>query len=283
MKLLRYGPKGSEKPGILDKSGGIRDLSGVIADISPRVLANDLGRLAALDLEKLPDVSADVRIGVPIAGVGKIVCIGLNYRKHAQETGMAVPPEPLVFMKATTALSGPYDPVILPKGATKGDWEVEYAIVIGKTARYVGETDAMDHVAGYCVLNDVSERAFQMERVGQWTKGKSCDTFAPLGPWLVTRDEIPDPHKLRLWLEVNGHRYQDSNTSDNIFSVPYMVSYLSQFMTLEPGDVISTGTPEGTGVGQKPPVFLKPGDVMRLGVEGLGEQRQDVVAYSGAG
>lgn len=281
MKLLRYGSKGSEKPGILDKNGRIRDLSGVIADISPPVLANDLPRLAALDLAKLPEVSADVRIGVPIAGVGKIVCIGLNYRKHAEETGAAVPPEPLVFMKATTALSGPYDPVILPKGATKGDWEVEYAIVIGKTARHVCEAEAMDHVAGYCVLNDVSERAFQMERAGQWTKGKSCDTFAPLGPWLVTRDEIPDPHKLSLWLEVNGHRYQDSNTSDNIFSVPYMVSYLSQFMTLEPGDVISTGTPEGTGVGQKPPVFLKPGDVMRLGVEGLGEQRQEVVAYGG--
>lgn len=282
MKLLRYGPKGSEKPGVLDKNGGIRDLTGIIADISPMVLANDLDRLAALDLEKLPEVSADVRIGVPIKGVGKIVCIGLNYRRHAQETGMAVPPEPLVFMKATTALSGPYDPVVLPKGATKGDWEVEYAVVIGKTARYVSEAQAMDHVAGYCVLNDVSERAFQMERVGQWTKGKSCDTFAPLGPWLVTKDEIADPHKMALWLEVNGHRYQDSNTSDNIFSVPYMVSYLSQFMTLEPGDVISTGTPEGTGVGQKPPVFLKPGDVMRLGVEGLGEQRQDVVAYSGA-
>ncbi|MCC5870672.1 MAG: fumarylacetoacetate hydrolase family protein [Gammaproteobacteria bacterium] len=283
MKLLRYGPKGSEKPGILDKHGRIRDLFGVIADISPQVLANDLDRLAALDLETLPEVSADVRIGVPILGVGKIVCIGLNYRKHAEETGAAVPPEPLVFMKATTSLSGPYDPVILPKGATKGDWEVEYAIIIGKTARYVSEADAMDHVAGYCVLNDVSERAFQMERVGQWTKGKSCDTFAPLGPWLVTKDEIRDPHKLALWLEVNGHRYQDSNTSDNIFSVTNMVSYLSQFMTLEPGDVISTGTPEGTGVGQKPPVFLKPGDVMRLGVEGLGEQRQDVVAYNGAG
>ena len=281
MKLLRYGPKGHEKAGILDQQGVIRDLSGVVDDITPQVLENDLERLAALDVTKLPQVSANVRIGAPVAGVRKIVCIGLNYRKHAQETGMAVPLEPLIFMKATSSISGPYDPVILPKGATKGDWEVEYAIIIGKTARYVGEARAMDYVAGYCVLNDVSERAFQMERVGQWTKGKSCDTFAPMGPWLVTKDEIPDPHKLNLWLEVNGHRYQNSNTSDNIFSVPLMVSYLSQFMALEPGDVISTGTPEGTGVGQKPPVFLKPGDVMRLGVEGLGEQRQEVVAYSG--
>ena len=281
MKLLRYGPKGHEKAGILDQQGVIRDLSGVVDDITPQVLENDLERLAALDVTKLPQVSANVRIGAPVAGVRKIVCIGLNYRKHAQETGMAVPLEPLIFMKATSSISGPYDPVILPKGATKGDWEVEYAIIIGKTARYVGEARAMDYVAGYCVLNDVSERAFQMERVGQWTKGKSCDTFAPMGPWLVTKDEIHDPHKLNLWLEVNGHRYQNSNTSDNIFSVPLMVSYLSQFMALEPGDVISTGTPEGTGVGQKPPVFLKPGDVMRLGVEGLGEQRQEVVAYSG--
>lgn len=281
MKLLRYGPKGREKPGILDQQGVIRDLSGVVDDITPQVLENDLGRLAALDVTKLPQIPKTVRIGAPVAGVRKIVCIGLNYRKHAQETGMAVPAEPLVFMKATSAISGPYDPVILPKGATKGDWEVEYAIIIGKTARYVSEARAMDHVAGYCVLNDVSERAFQMERVGQWTKGKSCDTFAPMGPWLVTKDEISDPHRLKLWLEVNGRRYQDSATSDNIFSVPFMVSYLSQFMTLEPGDVISTGTPEGTGVGQKPPVFLKPGDVMRLGVEGLGEQRQEVIAYSG--
>lgn len=281
MKLLRYGPKGREKPGVLDGSGNIRDLSGIIDDITPQVLATDLARLAALDVTKLPQIPKTVRIGAPVAGVRKIVCIGLNYRKHAQETGMAVPAEPVIFMKATSAISGPYDPVILPKGATKGDWEVEYAIIIGKTARYISEARAMDHVAGYCVLNDVSERAFQMERVGQWTKGKSCDTFAPMGPWLVTKDEIPDPHKLNLWLEVNGHRYQNSNTSDNIFSVPLMVSYLSQFMTLEPGDVISTGTPEGTGVGQKPQVFLKPGDVMRLGVEGLGEQRQEVVAYSG--
>lgn len=281
MKLLRYGPKGREKPGILDQQGGIRDLSGVVDDITPQVLENDLGRLAALDITKLPPAPDNVRIGPPVAGVRKIVCIGLNYRKHAHETGMAVPAEPLIFMKATSAISGPYDPVILPKGATKGDWEVEYAIIIGKTARYVSEARAMDYVAGYCVLNDVSERAFQMERVGQWTKGKSCDTFAPMGPWLVTKDEISDPHRLKLWLEVNGRRYQDSATSDNIFSVPFMVSYLSQFMTLEPGDVISTGTPEGTGVGQKPPVFLKPGDVMRLGVEGLGEQRQEVVAYSG--
>lgn len=281
MKLLRYGPKGHEKAGILDQQGVIRDLSGVISDITPQVLENDLERLAALDVTKLPQVSANVRIGAPVAGVRKIVCIGLNYRKHAQETGMAVPAEPLIFMKATSAINGPYDPVILPKGATKGDWEVEYAIIIGKTARYVSEARAMDHVAGYCVLNDVSERAFQMERVGQWTKGKSCDTFAPMGPWLVTKDEISDPHQLKLWLEVNGRRYQNSSTSDNIFTVPFMVSYLSQFMSLEPGDVISTGTPEGTGVGQKPQVFLKPGDVMRLGVEGLGEQRQEVVAYSG--
>jgi len=279
MKLLRFGPRGDEKPGILDDGGVIRNISSIIDDITPAVIAQDMARLASIDLANLPAVSSDVRIGAPVSGVGKIVCVGLNYRKHALETGMQEPDEPLIFMKATSAISGPDDPVISPKGATKLDWEVELAMVIGKKAQYVSEEQAMDHVAGFCILHDVSERSFQLERTGQWTKGKSADTFAPLGPWLVTSDEIADPHKLDLWLEVNGQMMQDSNTSDFIFSLPHIISHLSHFMTLEPGDIISTGTPEGVGSGQKPPKYLKPEDVVRLGIKGLGEQRQVVQAY----
>ena len=279
MRLLRYGPIGSEKPGILDKEGNIRDISGLVSDISPDVLSEKMSDLAACDLETLPLVDNDVRIGAPVTGVGKIVCVGLNYRKHAAETGMAEPKEPLIFMKATSAISGPYDPVISPRGATKLDWEVELAMVIGEKASYVDEAHAMEYVAGFCILHDVSERSFQIERSGQWTKGKSADTFAPLGPWLVTPDEITDPHQLGLWLEVNGQKMQDSNTNDLIFNLPYIISHLSHFMTLEPGDVISTGTPEGVGVGQIPERFLDVGDTVRLGIDGLGEQRQKVQAY----
>ena len=279
MKLLRYGQPGHEKPGLLDAQGRIRDLSGVVEDLTPEVLAEDrLAPLRALDPAALPPVGGAPRLGVPVAGIGKLVCVGLNYIDHAKESGMPVPEEPVVFMKATTALNGPNDPVVLPRESEKTDWEVELGIVIGRTARYVEEGDALTHVAGYTVVNDVSERAFQLERGGQWVKGKSCDTFAPVGPWLVSRDEVPDPHNLSLWLEVNGQRMQDGHTSLMIFSVANLVSYISRFMTLAPGDVISTGTPPGVGAGRKPPVFLKPGDVMRLGVEGLGEQRQEVVA-----
>jgi len=280
MKLLRYGPIGFEKPGILDKEGNIRDISGLVSDISPDVLSEKMGDLAACDLETLPLVDNDVRIGAPVTGVGKIVCVGLNYRKHAAETGMEIPKEPLIFMKATSAISGPNDPIISPKGATKLDWEVELAMVIGKRASYVDVTHAMEYVAGFCILHDVSERSFQTERSGQWTKGKSADTFAPLGPWLVTPDEITDPHQLGLWLEVNGKKMQDSNTNDLIFNLPNIISHLSQFMTLEPGDIISTGTPEGVGVGQIPQRFLNVGDTVRLGIDGLGEQCQVIQTYS---
>ena len=280
MKLLRYGPIGFEKPGILDKEGNIRDVSGLVSDISPDVLSEKMGDLAACDLGKLPLVDNDVRIGAPVANVGKIVCVGLNYRKHAAETGMEIPKEPLIFMKATSAISGPNDPIISPKGATKLDWEVELAMVIGKRASYVDVAHAMEYVAGFCILHDVSERSFQNERSGQWTKGKSADTFAPLGPWLVTPDEIADPHQLGLWLEVNGKKMQDSNTNDLIFNLPNIISHLSQFMTLEPGDIISTGTPEGVGVGQIPERFLNVGDTVRLGIDGLGEQCQVIQAYS---
>ncbi|MBL4645726.1 MAG: fumarylacetoacetate hydrolase family protein [Rhizobiales bacterium] len=280
MRLLRYGPIGSEKPGILDKEGNIRDISGLVSDISPDVLSEKMSDLAACDLETLPLVDNDVRIGAPVTGVGKIVCVGLNYRKHAAETGMAEPKEPLIFMKATSAISGPYDPVISPRGATKLDWEVELAMVIGEKASYVDEAHAMEYVAGFCILHDVSERSFQIERSGQWTKGKSADTFAPLGPWLVTPDEIANPHQLGLWLEVNGKKMQDSNTNDLIFNLPYIISHLSHFMTLEPGDVVSTGTPEGVGVGQIPERFLDVGDTVRLGIDGLGEQYQVIQACS---
>jgi 2,4-diketo-3-deoxy-L-fuconate hydrolase len=279
MKLLRYGSKGSEKPGLLDKDGAIRDLSGVIPDLSGEaLLPAALDRLRALDPSSLPKVNGSPRIGACVAGVGKFMCIGLNYSDHAAESGMAVPTEPILFMKATSAISGPYDDVVIPKGSEKTDWEVELGVVIGAPAKNVSEADALKHVAGYCVVNDLSERAWQLERGGQWVKGKSADTFGPIGPWLVTADEVPDPGALGLWLEVDGHRYQNGSTSTLVFGVPYLVSYLSQFMSLQPGDIISTGTPPGVGLGQKPPVYLRAGNEMRLGVDGLGEQRQRVVA-----
>ena len=279
MKLVRYGPKGREKPGLLDAGGAIRDLSGIVADIDGTTLAPEsLDRLRGLDPERLPRVPGEPRLGPCVAGVGKIVAIGLNYSDHAAETGAEVPKEPITFMKATTAITGPYDEVEIPRGSERTDWEVELAVVIGSTAKYVAEEEAMAHVAGYCILNDVSERDFQMNHCGQWVKGKSHDTFAPIGPWLVTRDEIPDPNDLAMWLEVDGKRYQDGSTRTMIFKVPYLVSYLSRFMRLEPGDIIATGTPPGVGLGQKPPVFLKPGQTMRLGIAGLGEQRLVTVA-----
>lgn len=281
MKLVRYGPIGAERPGLVDAAGQLRDLSAHVRDIDPDTLSTKLDRLKQLDADQLPIVEGSKRLGPPVAGVGKIVCIGLNYVDHAAEAKMKVPSEPLIFMKATTAISGPNDPVMLPKGAAKADWEVELALIIGKQARYVDESAAKDCIAGYCILNDVSERGFQLEHEGQWVKGKSCDSFAPMGPWLVTADEVADPHALDIWLEVNAHRYQQSNTRSTIFTIPYLVSYVSQFMTLMPGDVISTGTPPGVGIGQQPPVFLKSGDVMRLGITALGEQCQRVVAYDG--
>ena len=280
MKLVRYGPAGKEKPGMVDGEGGLRDLSGVIDDITPDTLGRgDLARLRRLDPARLPRLGRRHRLGPPVAGIGKLVAVGLNYADHAKETGMPIPDEPVLFMKATSAISGPFDPVMLPKGSRKTDWEVELGIVIGRTARYVTKKAALGHVAGYCVVNDVSERAHQLERGGQWVKGKSADSFAPVGPWLVTRDEVPRPGRLGLWLEVNGRRMQDGNTRTMIRGVAYLVSYISRHMTLNAGDLISTGTPPGVGLGRKPPRFLKPGDVMRLGVDGLGEQRQRVVAY----
>lgn len=282
MKLLRFGPPGSERPGLLDARGAIRSLEGHVDDISGAALSpTSLLRLSTLDPTELPLVPGMPRIGPCVAGTGKFICIGLNYSDHAAEAGMAVPEEPIVFMKATTAISGPFDPVIVPPGATKLDWEVELGVVIGSEASHVTEADALDRVAGYCVVNDVSERAFQLERNGQWTKGKSADSFGPLGPWLVTRDEVPDPEALGLWLEVDGHRYQNGNTRTLVFGVAQVVSYLSRFMRLMPGDVIATGTPPGVGMGQVPPVFLKPGNIVRLGIDGLGEQRQTVVPWPG--
>jgi 2-keto-4-pentenoate hydratase/2-oxohepta-3-ene-1,7-dioic acid hydratase in catechol pathway len=278
MKLLRYGPPGHEKPGLLDDDGNLRDLSGHVADIAGDVLLPDsLARLKALDSASLPRVEGNPRLGACVGGTGKFICIGLNYSDHAAETGATVPPEPIIFMKATSAITGPNDTIEIPRDSLKTDWEVELGVVIGKAAKYVSERDAMDHVAGYCVINDVSERAFQAERQGQWTKGKSADTFGPTGPWLVTPDEVPHPQSLPLWLEVNGHRYQNGSTSTMVYGVRYLVAYLSQFMSLQPGDIISTGTPPGVGLGQKPPVYLKPGDVVTLGIEGLGQQRQTVV------
>jgi len=277
MKLVRYGPSGAERPGLLDAGNILRDLSGHVADIDANTLTYRLGTLRDIDPATLPEVEGRPRIGAPVAGVGKIICVGLNYADHAAESNMALPKEPVLFMKATTAISGPFDDVIKPAGAAKLDWEVELAVVIGKTARSVPEGDALDHVAGYCILNDVSERAYQLEHEGQWVKGKSCDTFAPMGPWLVTADEVGDPGALDIWLEVNGHRYQDSNTRHLIFNIPFLISYISRFMTLTPGDVISTGTPPGVGLGLKPPLYLSAGDTMRLGVAGLGEQRQTVI------
>ena len=280
MKLLRYGPKGQEKPGLLHKDGTIRDLSSVTSDIDGATIGADaLARLAALNPDTLPVVPGTPRLGACVAGVGKLVCIGLNYSDHAAEAGMKVPPEPILFFKATSAICGPDDDIEIPRGSTATDWEVEMGVVIGKHAKYVTEAEAMDHVAGYCVVNDVSERDFQIRRSGQWAKGKSADTFAPIGPWLVTRDEIPDPQALPMYLEVNGKRYQDGSTATMIFGVAYLVAYVSQFMSLQPGDVISTGTPPGVGMGQKPdPVYLRPGDRMELSVTGLGVQSQRVVA-----
>ncbi len=277
MKLLRYGPPGQEKPGLLDSEGRIRDLSGHVADIAGTALLPDgIARLKAIDPASLPLVAGDPRLGPCVTGTGKMICIGLNYSDHAAETGATVPPEPIIFMKATSAIVGPNDAIEIPRGSEKTDWEVELGVVIGKTAKYVSEDEAMEHVAGYCVINDVSERAFQAERQGQWTKGKSADTFGPTGPWLVTPDEVADPQKLAMWLEVNGHRYQNGSTATMVYGVRYLVSYLSQFMSLQPGDIISTGTPPGVGLGQKPQVYLKAGDVVTLGIEGLGTQRQTV-------
>jgi ureidoglycolate lyase len=282
MKLLRYGPAGQEKPGLLDRDGRIRDLSGAVRDIDGEALAPaSLDRLRRLDPASLPLVPGTPRLGPCVGAVSKIVAIGLNYRLHAQEAGAAIPSEPIFFMKAPSSICGPNDDVIIPKGSQKTDYEVELGIVVGSLARYVDKAVARRHVAGYCVVNDVSEREFQIERGGQWTKGKSADTFCPIGPWLVTADEVPDPGKLALWTEVNGERRQSSNTGDLIFGVDEIVSYVSQFMTLLPGDVIPTGTPSGVGMGFKPPKFLRPGDRMRLSVEGLGEQNQCLVACSG--
>ena len=277
MKLLRVGAPGEEKPAILDDQGQARDLSGHITDIAGESLTPEgLAAIAAIDAASLPLIDASTRIGPCVGQVGKFICIGLNYSDHAAETGQAVPTEPIVFFKATSAICGPNDEVLIPRGSQKTDWEVELGVVIGREARYIDEADAMDHVAGYCVINDVSERDFQINRGGQWVKGKSADTFGPIGPWLVTRDEIADPQTLSMWLEVDGHRFQDGTTETMVFGVAHLVSYLSQFMSLQPGDIISTGTPPGVGMGQNPQVFLKPGQTMRLGIEGLGEQTQRV-------
>ena len=280
MKLLRYGQIGSEKPGVLGNDGEIRDLSGLITDIDASVLSDQaLQKLRDADLSKLPVVSGNPRIGACVGNIGKMICIGLNYSDHAAETGATPPPEPIIFMKVNSAICGPNDDVRIPKTSEKTDWEVELGFVIGKKAKYVSEAEAMDHVAGYCIVNDVSERSFQAEMSGQWTKGKSCDTFGPTGPWMVTRDEISDPQNLKMTLDVNGKRYQDGSTNTMIFGVKFLVHYLSQFFTLHPGDVISTGTPPGVGLGVKPnPVFLKPGDEMHLSIEGLGEQHQKCIA-----
>jgi 2-keto-4-pentenoate hydratase/2-oxohepta-3-ene-1,7-dioic acid hydratase in catechol pathway len=277
MKLLRFGPPGQEKPGALDRENRIRDLSGVISDISgPTLRDGALGRLSGLDLEALPLAPAGARIGPCVGQVGNFIAVGLNYAEHATETDAEIPKEPILFNKAASCIVGPYDDVILPPGSVKSDWEVEIAFVIGKRASYVSEADALDHVAGYCICNDVSEREYQLERGGQWVKGKCCPTFGPIGPWLVTPDEIPDPQSLSLWLEVNGERVQNSSTRTMIFPIAHLVSYISRYMILEPGDLVTTGTPPGVGLGMKPPRFLKPGDVMTLSVEGLGEQRQVV-------
>jgi 2,4-didehydro-3-deoxy-L-rhamnonate hydrolase len=282
MKLLRYGPVGMEQPGLLDDKGRIRALSPVIDDLAADSLSpTKLREIGKLSVDKLPIVPGTPRLGTPYRGVGKFVAVGLNYSDHAAESGLAVPAEPVIFFKATSCIVGPNDDIMLPKDSVKTDWEVELGVVIGRTARYVSEQEALDHVAGYCVVNDVSEREYQMERGGQWTKGKSCDTFCPLGPWLVTADEAGDAGKLQLWTEINGKRVQNSNTSDLIFGIDHIVSYVSHFMTLMPGDVIPTGTPSGVAVGMKPPQFLKPGDRMRLSVEGLGEQNSRLVAFPG--
>lgn len=279
MKLLRYGSPGSEKPGMLDADGKIRSLEGVIDDLAGDALSDaSIKKIGALDPTTLPEVDASTRIGPCVTGVGKIMCIGLNYSDHAAESGMEVPPEPVIFMKATSAISGPNDNVVIPRNSKKSDWEVELGVVIGKHAKYVSESEALNYIAGYCVVNDLSEREFQVERSGQWVKGKSCDTFAPLGPWLVTRDEVADPQNLNMWLELNGDKVQDGSTKTMVYGVAHLISYLSQFMSLHPGDVISTGTPPGVGLGMDPPRYLVPGETMRVGIEGLGEQNQTTVA-----
>lgn len=279
MKLLRVGAAGEEKPAILDANGNARDISGLVRDITGAVLSDEkLAELKNVDPASLPKLDGGLRVGPCVSGVGKLICIGLNYSDHAEETGMPIPEEPIVFMKATTSICGPNDDIEIPRNSVKTDWEVELGVVIGKRAKYVSEADALDHVAGYCAVNDVSEREFQAERGGQWVKGKSHDTFAPIGPWLVTRDEIADPQNVDLWLDIDGKRFQDGNTDKMIFGVAEVISYLSNFMTLEPGDIISTGTPPGVGMGQKPePVYLKVGQSIKMGVEGLGEQSQKTI------
>jgi 2-keto-4-pentenoate hydratase/2-oxohepta-3-ene-1,7-dioic acid hydratase in catechol pathway len=279
MKLLRYGQPGQEKPGLLDADGEIRDLSAVIGDLKgATLLPSSIEKLRHNDLSQLPKVVGKPRLGPCVGSVGKFICIGLNYSDHAAESGMAVPVEPVVFMKATSSICGPNDGIVIPRGSKKTDWEVELGVVMGKPGKYVAEADALSHVAGYCVINDLSERAFQLEGTGQWVKGKSADTFGPIGPWLVTPDEVPDPQNLNMWLEVDGHRYQSGSTHTMVFGVAHLISYLSRFMSLQPGDVISTGTPPGVGHGQKPPVYLRPGNRVRLGIDGLGEQTQEVTA-----
>ncbi len=280
MKLVRYGRPGKEKPGLIDPAGKLRDLSAVVQDIDPDQLSDAaLARLRKLNVDRLPLVRGSPRLGCPVAAVGKFIAIGLNYSDHAAETGAAIPKEPIVFMKATSCIQGANDPVMLPRGSVKSDWEVELGVVIGKRARYVSQRAALDHVAGYCTINDVSEREFQMERGPQWDKGKGCDTFGPIGPWLVTRDEITSVQRLSMWLDLNGKRMQTGSTRTMIFGVAKLVSYVSEFMTLMPGDIITTGTPPGVGLGMKPPLYLKKGDVMTLGIEGLGQQRQLVVPF----
>jgi 2-keto-4-pentenoate hydratase/2-oxohepta-3-ene-1,7-dioic acid hydratase in catechol pathway len=281
MKTLRYREGNSVKPGIVDKEGKIRDASSIVDDWdNTTVTVEKLHSIQSADLSSLPVVDNNVSIAPCVCkqSIGKFICIGLNYSDHAEETGMEVPPEPIMFMKATSAVTGPNDDVIIPKNSFKSDWEVELGVIIGKEAKYISEDQSQDHIAGYCVVNDLSERAFQIERSGQWVKGKSCDTFGPIGPYLVTKDEVVDPQNLKMWLDVNGKRMQDGTTSTMVYGVNFLVSYLSQFMSLQPGDIISTGTPPGVGMGMKPQVFLKPGDVMRLGIEGLGEQKQMTVA-----
>jgi 2-keto-4-pentenoate hydratase/2-oxohepta-3-ene-1,7-dioic acid hydratase in catechol pathway len=279
MKLLRYGAPGQEKPGLVDKDGTMRDLSQTVHDIDgTTLLPENLARLAKIDPKTLPAIAGNPRLGACVANIGKFICIGLNYADHAAETGATVPPEPVLFLKANSAICGPNDAVIIPRGSLKTDWEVELGVVIGKPAKYVSEADALDYVAGYCVINDVSERAFQTERAGQWDKGKGCDTFGPTGPWMVTKDEIADPQNLKMWLTVDGVKRQNGSTKTMVYGVKHLVAYLSQFFTLNPGDVISTGTPPGVGMGLKPPTYLKPGQTMELSIEGLGVQKQVTVA-----
>ena len=279
MKLLRYGEIGKEKPGILDQDGKIRDLSDHISDINgDNISKENLNKISSIDVSSLPIIPDNTRLGACVGNIGKFLCIGLNYSDHAEETGLKVPPEPIIFAKATSAIIGPNDNVEIPRKSVKSDWEVELGVVIGKEAKYISENESQSHIAGYCVINDLSEREFQIEHSGQWVKGKSCDTFGPIGPYLVTTDEIPDPQNLKMWLDVNGKRMQDGSTSTMVYGVNFLISYLSQFMSLQPGDIISTGTPPGVGMGMNPQVFLKTGDEMKLGIEGLGEQTQKTIS-----